>query len=118
MVSVDDVGCLGELSQVVDDANAGGGYLLGGRTESGGINDGPVTSTQQTERNVARDRFRSAAICEPHIREQNDQSVGHPRQLMSVADPVLYGKVRRCSNPAQTWLGRLLAARIFSSHSA
>src|ERR1043166_1374184 len=99
MVSVDDVGCLGKLSQVVDHADAGGGYLLGGRTESGRVDDGPVAAARQTERDVARNRFRSGTICEPHIREQNDQSVSHPRQLMSVVDPMLYGKARRCSNP-------------------
>jgi len=86
MVSVNDVGCLGELSQVVDHANAAGGYLLGRRPERGRIDDGPVASAQQTEREVAGDGLRSGAMGQPHIRDQNDQSVHHPRRLISVAD--------------------------------
>ena len=87
VMSVNDIGRLGELLQVVDDADAAGGDLLGRRSESGRIDDGPVSPSQKPEREVAHDGFRSGAMGEPYIREQNDQSVGHPRQLVSVAVP-------------------------------
>ena len=100
MVSVNDVGRLGELPQVVDHANAARGYLLGRRPERRRVDDRPVASAQQTEREVARDGFRSAALGEPHIREQNDQSVRHPRQFVSVADPGVVWESSQLGQPA------------------